>query len=79
MLVGGGARNKIWTQMRADILGIPVKVSKVSESTVLGAAMFAFAGAGAFPSPEAAREAFGIEYETYLPTNNYAEILSRAK
>lgn len=73
VLVGGGARNKIWTQMRADILGIPVKVSKVSESTVLGAAMFAFAGAGAFPSPEAAREAFGIEYETYLPTNNYAE------
>lgn len=78
VLVGGGARNKVWTQIRADVLGIPVKVSKVSESTVLGAAMFAFAGAGAFPSPEAAREAFGISYETYLPGENapaYAEIL----
>lgn len=67
VLVGGGARNKIWTQMRADMLGIPVKVSKVSESTVLGAAMFAFAGIGVFPSPEAARDAFGVDYEIYRP------------
>ena len=72
VLVGGGARNKVWTQIRADVLGIPVKVSKVSESTVLGASMFAFAGAGVFPSPEAARVAFGIEYETYLPGENAA-------
>ena len=68
VLVGGGARNKVWTQMRADILRLPVKVAKVSESTVLGAAMFAFSGAGVYPAPEVAREAFGIEYETYLPS-----------
>lgn len=67
LLVGGGARNKIWTQMRADILGLPILVSKVSESTVLGAAMYAFAGAGVYPSPDACRDAFGISYETILP------------
>lgn len=67
LLVGGGARNKVWTQMRADILQLPVKVSEVSESTVLGAAMFAFAGAGVYASPEAARDAFGISYKTYFP------------
>ena len=79
VLVGGGARNKVWTQIRADVLGLPVKVSKVSESTVLGASMFAFAGAGVFPSPEAARDAFGIEYETYLPGENaesYREVVN---
>lgn len=75
VLVGGGARNKIWTQMRADILGIPVRVSTVSESTVLGAAMFAFAGAGTFASPEEAREAFGIRYETYAPTAAYENVV----
>ncbi len=74
VLVGGGSRNKIWNQMRADILGLPVCVSAVSESTVLGGAMFAFAGAGAFPSPEAARAAFGICYETYSPTDAYASV-----
>ena len=55
ILVGGGARNRVWTQMRADILRIPVKVSEVSESTVLGASMFAFAGAGVYSTPEQAR------------------------
>ncbi len=80
VLVGGGARNKVWTQIRADILNIPVKVSKVSESTVLGASMFAFAGAGIYPTPEAARDAFGIDYETYEPGPDaalYRNIFSR--
>lgn len=67
LLVGGGARNKIWTQMRADILGLPILVSTVSESTVLGAAMYALAGAGIYPTPETARDAIGISYETTYP------------
>lgn len=73
VLVGGGARNRIWTQMRADILNLPVKVSKVSESTVLGASMFAFAGAGVYDSPESARLAFGIGYEVYTPGSQSAD------
>lgn len=72
LLVGGGARNKIWIQMRADILGLPIWVSTVSESTVLGAAMYALAGAGIYESPEAARDAIGISYETTLPGEQQA-------
>ena len=72
ILVGGGARNSVWTQMRADILRIPVKVSEVSESTVLGASMFAFAGAGVYSTPEQARDAFGITYRTYMPGSQEA-------
>lgn len=79
LLVGGGARNKVWTQMRADILGIPIRISNVSESTVLGAAMYAFAGAGLYDSPEACRDAFGITYTTIQPSEQqaaYAELYS---
>lgn len=72
LLVGGGARNKIWTQMRADILGLPIWVSTVSESTVLGAAMYALAGAGIYESPEAARDAIGISYDITLPGEQQA-------
>ena len=72
LLVGGGARNKIWTQMRADILGLPILVSTVSESTVLGAAMYAMAGAGIYSTPEEARDAIGISYETTLPGEQQA-------
>lgn len=79
LLVGGGARNKVWTQMRADILGIPIRISNVSESTVLGASMFAFAGAGVYESPEACRDAFGITYTTVNPGPQqaaYAKLLA---
>ncbi len=72
LLVGGGARNKVWTQMRADILGIPIRISNVSESTVLGAAMYAFAGAGIYGSPEVCRDAFGITYTTIQPGEQQA-------
>lgn len=77
LLVGGAARNKVWTQMRADILQLPVRVSEVEESTVLGAAMFALAGAGIYSGPEEAREAFGISYKTYNPgpqCDDYAKL-----
>lgn len=76
LLVGGGARNKIWTQMRADILGLPIWVSTVSESTVLGAAMYALAGAGIYESPEAARDAIGISYDITLPGEQQAAYMS---
>ncbi len=72
LLVGGGARNQVWTQMRADILGLPILVSTVSESTVLGAAMYAMAGAGIYPSAEAARDTIGISYQTTLPGEQQA-------
>ena len=77
LLVGGGARNKVWTQMRADILGLPIRISNVSESTVLGASMYAFAGAGIYDSPENCRDAFGITYTTINPGEQraaYAEL-----
>lgn len=76
LLVGGGARNKVWTQMRADILGLPILVSTVSESTVLGAAMYAMAGAGIYASAEAARDAIGISYQTTLPGEQQAAYAS---
>ncbi len=68
ILVGGATRNRLWTQLRADALGIPVRVSAEAETTVLGAAMFGFAGAGVYGSPEAARGAFGLAHETVYPT-----------
>ncbi|WP_257265287.1 L-fuculokinase [Endozoicomonas sp. ONNA2] len=68
ILVGGGSKNPLWNQIRADTLQLPVKILKEPETTVLGAAMFAMVGAGIYPTPEQARSAFSIEYDTVLPT-----------
>lgn len=61
LVVGGGAKNKFWNQLRANALNIPVEITEQSETTVAGAAMFAFAGAGVFASPEEAREQMKAE------------------
>jgi L-fuculokinase len=67
ILVGGATRNAFWTQLRANAIGRPIRVRTEPETTVLGAAMFAFAGAGVHPTPEAARDAFGAEFEEVHP------------
>jgi len=45
IVVGGGSKNRLWNKLRADALGIEIKTIPQSETTVLGAAKFAFAGA----------------------------------
>jgi autoinducer 2 (AI-2) kinase len=48
---GGGAKGKLWPQIIADVLGLPVSVPAVTESSALGAALCAGTGAGVYASP----------------------------
>lgn len=41
--VGGGARNPCWTQLKADVIGKPIRQVAVTEAGCLGAAMLACA------------------------------------
>ncbi len=70
LVVGGGARNKLWNQLRSDILGIPVRVVDQKETTVLGSALFALAGTGIYNSPDEARQAVQYRTEDYFPSGN---------
>jgi L-fuculokinase len=67
ILVGGGSKNRLWNQLKADALRKPVKVVSENEMTVLGAALYAFSGLGYFPSPEAARAAVHYDYRIFEP------------
>ena len=67
LLVGGGSRNGLWNQMKADVLGIPVKVLDDSETTVLGASFYGWWGAGEAQSAEAARARVDYRYRYYYP------------
>ncbi|MCF8373432.1 MAG: L-fuculokinase [Bacteroidales bacterium] len=64
IVVGGGSKNRLWNQLRASHLGIPVKLIDQKETTVLGAAVFAFSGAGIYQSPEEARQ--NIDYKSEI-------------
>ena len=67
ILVGGGSKNPLWNQIKADALGLPVRVIAENEITVLGAALYGFFGLGYFPSPEAARAVVHYEYQLFEP------------
>jgi xylulokinase len=47
--VGGGARSKLWLQMKADICQIRLRVPQITEAACLGAALLAAVGAGIGP------------------------------
>jgi sugar (pentulose or hexulose) kinase len=49
-VTGGGARSPWWMQLKADLLGMPVEVSKQAEPGTLGAALLAGVGAGVYGS-----------------------------
>ena len=50
VFTGGAANGELWSQILADVLGVPVHVPAVRESTALGAAVCAGVGAGIFAS-----------------------------
>jgi xylulokinase len=65
--IGGGARSRLWLQLKADITGIPVTRPRVTEAAALGAALLAGCGAGLFDSAAAAAARTLRLAETYTP------------
>ncbi|MDO4429993.1 MAG: L-fuculokinase [Lonepinella koalarum] len=70
--VGGGSKNRLWNQIRADVLGLPLDIVDVAESTVLGAAMFVFAGVGVYSTTEQAQTAMQPNKQRIYPSENAA-------
>src|SRR5260370_19990569 len=46
VFTGGAAKGRLWPQIMADVLGVPVRIPVVTESSALGAAICAGVGAG---------------------------------
>ena len=66
-VVGGGARNALWLQMRADVTGRTVETPQGAERAALGAALLAGLGAGLYDSLEAAAMSAYRAEQTYRP------------
>lgn len=70
LVVGGGSKNALWNQIRADVLGIPIHIVDQAESTVMGAAMYAFSGAGVYASANEAQRKMQPTYTVVKPSSN---------
>lgn len=47
---GGGAKSRLWVQMKADVLGIPIDTLETDDAGTVGSAMMAGLACGAFGS-----------------------------
>jgi len=65
--LGGGARNPLWLQIKADVLNQPVTITASEETTCLGAAMLAALGAKIHPSLTDAAAAMVRYKKTFEP------------
>ncbi len=70
--VGGGARSHLWNQIKADVLGRPVRLPKTATGAPLGDAIVAAAGVGLYPSVEAAVLQMVDQGATYHPQSEHA-------
>lgn len=64
---GGGARSRVWAQVKADICERPVVVTNAAEPGLLGAAIAAWVALEAFPSLAAGQEKLVRVTERFEP------------
>jgi xylulokinase len=55
-VMGGGAKSRLWNQIKADVTGLQVHVPEITETTALGAAFLALVGVGAYATLTEASE-----------------------
>jgi xylulokinase len=66
-ILGGPTKSSLWNQIQTDIYGVPVRTLKVTDATVLGAAIMGGVGAGIFSSIEEGVTAMVKTEKTYEP------------
>ena len=69
IIVGGGAKNQLWNRIRANTLGIPLKLAQQAETTVLGAAAFALTALGMYQSLNDAVDTISSHYDYIYPND----------
>lgn len=80
---GGGAGSRVWMQMKADMLNVPVTALETAEAGATGSAMLVGRALGVFPDLQAAARVMVRERETFLPRPEiharYEEVYRRYK
>ena len=76
---GGGSANRFLMQFQADMLGVPVEVPEVTETTALGAAYLAGLAVGFWDNQQdlSAQWRLGVRYEPQMSRDEALEKLKK--
>lgn len=75
--IGGGAKSKLWLQIKADITGVPVVAPRITEAAAWGAALLAGSGAGIYSDVKVAAERLLRIDQRYFPDVSKTEEYNR--
>ena len=80
---GGGAKSKVWMQMKADVLNLPITALKTADAGTVGSSMLTGIAVGLFNGLSDAAALMVQEAETYYPRaeihEKYMKIYERYK
>ena len=76
-LSGGAAKSKVWAQMFADVMQLPVETVAAEEAGALGCAIASAVATGAYPDLDTAIGAMTEIHDPILPNKELKEIYDR--
>jgi len=75
---GLAEKNSLLMQIYADVLGVPMKISKSAQTCALGSAMYGAVAGGAFKTINAAQKAMGgLKSTVYKPKKENVEVYNK--
>ena len=74
LATGGGAKSRVWTQIKADVTGLPITIADAPEVGALGLIMSAAKSLGLVKDLREAKALFTKEGETLVPDEKRHEI-----
>ncbi len=78
-LIGGGAKNKFWAQLLADMFGVPTVIQNMTgDANSMGAAIIAGVGSGVFSDFSAVDRFISVK-ERFLPRPELTEFYQKGK
>ncbi|MBF1004289.1 MAG: hypothetical protein HXK88_05170 [Lachnospiraceae bacterium] len=66
-LSGGASKSAVWSQMVADILGVPVRIPEIADLACVGAAVIAGVGAGVYDNIREGYEQLKVPFRILTP------------
>ncbi len=76
-LSGGAARSKVWTQIFADVMQMPVETVAADEAGALGCAIAAASATGTYGSLKEASEKMSVVHDAVMPRADKKEIYDK--
>lgn len=67
ILAGGASKSPLWSQLVADISGLPVRIPVIADLACVGAAIMAGVGSGIYDSVESGYKHLAVEEKIILP------------